>query len=406
MSPGATQADDLNPLLRARFGDTMRPAPDQLCSEVPMKSRYLVLVLLLAMPLSAQITTISFAAGSPEDQATQAIANEQDAQKRLTMWNDFVEKFGSNPQAVAYGNSQIAQQYSASGDVKQALAYSEKAVAAQPNNIDMIMAAVNAAQQAKDSSKVIEYACKGGALYNQVGKSPKPADMSDADFATQNDNLRSSLQQTYDFFEVAAFNAIAGENDAKLRMNYVDAFTPAFPKSKFTEQVAQYAIVSLQQLSDSSRLAAYGEKALAADPDNASTLVLLATAFSEDQKSPRLDKATQYARRAIELSKTGTPESEPKRKLTEGAAHSALGYALLREEKTTAAVPELKEASLLLKGDQAAYSTVLYRLGYAYAKLNRVGEARAVLSEAAAIQGPFQQPSKELLAKIAAVRRR
>ena len=47
---------------------------------------------------------------------------------------------------------------------------------------------------------------------------------------------------------------------------------------------------------------------------------------------------------------------------------------------------------------------MLYRLGFAYAKLNRLNEAREVLSEAVQVQGPFQQPSRDLLAKVNSAR--
>jgi hypothetical protein len=77
----------------------------------------------------------------------------------------------------------------------------------------------------------------------------------------------------------------------------------------------------------------------------------------------------------------------------------------MKQEKTAAAVPELKSAADLLKGqDDVAYATALYRLGYAYAKLNRVADARSVLGEAVKIPGPLQQPSRDLLAKIESVK--
>ena len=51
-----------------------------------------------------------------------------------------------------------------------------------------------------------------------------------------------------------------------------------------------------------------------------------------------------------------------------------------------------------------AYSVALYRIGFAYAKLNKVTEARDVLTEAVKISGPMQQPSRDLLAKVNAAR--
>jgi predicted Zn-dependent protease len=82
-----------------------------------------------------------------------------------------------------------------------------------------------------------------------------------------------------------------------------------------------------------------------------------------------------------------------------------LGYALLKEDKTAAAVPELKTASALLKGgDDQSYAIAMYRLGFAYAKLNKVTEAREVLSEIVKMPGPVQQPAQDLLAKVNAAR--
>jgi tetratricopeptide (TPR) repeat protein len=361
-------------------------------------------VLAFAAPLWAQITSITIAAGSPEDQASQAIVNEADAQKRLAMWNDFTQKFASNPTAVAYGNLQLAQQYQASGDLPQALAAAEKAYNAAPNNLDILMTLASVAQQAKEYGKVVQYGCKGGTLVNSVGKQAKPEGMSDAEFATQNERARAGLQQQYDFLEAVAYNAIAAQENAKLRMSYIEQFTPAFPNSRFAEQIAQYAIISLQQMNDPARLAAFGQKALAANPDSIPTLILLANAFAEEQSPANLGKASDYARRAITLAKADEAGADKARILSAGVAHSALGYVLLKQDKTPAAIAELKQASTMLKDDPAAYSTVLFRLGYAYAKVSRLTEARATLTEAVGVPGPFQQASRDLLAKVNAAR--
>jgi predicted Zn-dependent protease len=77
----------------------------------------------------------------------------------------------------------------------------------------------------------------------------------------------------------------------------------------------------------------------------------------------------------------------------------------MRQEKTAAAIPELKSATALLKGeDDQSYALAMYRLGFAYGKLNKVTEAREVLTEAVKISGPVQQPAQDLLAKVNAAR--
>jgi hypothetical protein len=70
----------------------------------------LVFVLGYLIPVaSAQVDHIVIAAGTDEDHALQAISNETDGQKKLTMYEEFVQKFSANSAAVAYGDWQIAQ---------------------------------------------------------------------------------------------------------------------------------------------------------------------------------------------------------------------------------------------------------------------------------------------------------
>src|SRR5262249_27019404 len=103
------------------------------------RTSILVLLLLSAIAAGSQVTGIIIAAGTPEDQATQAIGNETDPQKRVGMWQEFLSKYSSNPQAGAYGNWQLAQQYLDQGDTAHAREYGEKALAIQPSNLDILI---------------------------------------------------------------------------------------------------------------------------------------------------------------------------------------------------------------------------------------------------------------------------
>ena len=133
--------------------------------------------------------------------------------------------------------------------------------------------------------------------------------------------------------------------------------------------------------------------------------MLLAGTYVEDPKPGSVAKAVTYAQRAVAAAKADAPDADRTRKLSAGVAHSTLGYAYMKQEKTAAAITELKSAAALLKGlDDQQYAVALYRLGYAYAKLSRITEAREVLLEAAKIPGPVQPLSQDLLAKVNAAR--
>ena len=376
-----------------------------------MKRSHWPVVLMVVFPLLlsafayAQLDRIVIPAGTPEDQALTAISNEADTQKKLAMYQDFLQKFSSNPAAVAYGNWQISQSYQTAGDLQKALEYGDKALAGSPHNLDILVSQAGIAQQMKDSAKVFDYSIRGGELYNSIGKQARPEGMSDQEFAQRVAEDKSAAKNSYEFLEAAAFNAIVEEPDAKKRMADIERFTPTFPNSRFQEQVASYAMMSLSELKDTPRLIAYAEKTLAADPNNLPALLLLAGTYADDPKPGSVSKAIIYAQKAIEVAKADAPDADRSRKVSAGAAHSTLGYAYMKQDKTAAAIPELKSAAALLKGqDDQQYAIALYRLGFAYAKLSKISEAREVLQEAVKISGPVQQPAEDLLAKVNAAR--
>jgi tetratricopeptide (TPR) repeat protein len=367
------------------------------------RCRAMVLVVaLLAPPLWAQ-SKITIAAGTPEDQELQAISNQADAQKRMAMLEEFVRKFAANPAAVAYGNWQLAQQSVAAGDPRRALAYGDQALAAMPDVVEILVSQVEVAQQLKDSSKVVDYAVRGATVIHGIGKTPKPAGMTPEDFARQVASQKEALQPSFHYLEVAAYNAITSEPDARKRMPEIERYLGAFPGSQFADPLATLGVVTLQEMKDSAGLAAFGDKMLAENPNDLRLLTVLASAYASNPE--HMAKAGTYARRALELQKTQPAASPTDRKLA-GVAHSVLGRVLLQQRKYPAAATELKTATALLQDSPQDLAGACYYLGFAYAKMERAADAISVLTQAGNIQGPYQQPARELLAKIKAARSR
>jgi tetratricopeptide (TPR) repeat protein len=404
-------------LLPAAFGARIRlrlevEMPFSPRAEVPMKRYAGVLVavsfcfLFLAVQAGAQGNKIEIAAGTPEDHDLQLITNEQDAGKRLAMYQDFVQKYSANPAAVAYGNWQISQAYQAAGDLNKALDYGDKALGGSPRNLDILVSQASIAQQAKDNAKLMDYSAKGGEVCNSIGKHPKPDGVTDNDFKHQVEEEKAAVKSSCDFLESVGFSVIANENDAKLRMADIDRFSAVFPDSKYQDQISSYALYALGQLNDQTRLLAYAQKALAANPNSLPALLLLANFYGDDKQPGSAAKAVTYAQKAIEVAKPDAPDADKSRKLSAGVAHNIVGYTYaFKQDKTVAAIPELRAAAALLKGqDDQQYARALYGLGYAYGKLNKLTEARDVLTEAVKIPSPWQKIAEDLLEKVNAAR--
>jgi tetratricopeptide (TPR) repeat protein len=371
----------------------------------PARAAILALSLSLTTLVFGQIERITIPAGTPEDQDLNAISNEQDAKKKTSMYQDFLQKYASNPVAVAYANWQLSQSYQSTGDLQKAIDCGDKAAAASPHNLDILTSVVTIAQQAKDNTRVFKYSVQGGDAYASIDKQTKPADMSDEQFASNIASDKEANKNAYEFFQNAAFSVIASETDSKTRMDEIDKFTTTFPKSKMDDQVASYAMLSLSELKDNKRLTAYAEKALGSNPDNLPALLMLANTYVNSSEPGSLGKAATYAQRAIVAAKADSLDADPSRKISAGVAHSTLGQVYAKQEKAPSSITELKSAIALLRGqDEQQYAVAAYFLGFEYAKVNKLTEARAVLNEALAVPGPMQGPVKELLTKVNSAR--
>ena len=368
----------------------------------PARALILAMFLLVLPLVYGQVEKIVIPAGTPEDKDLNLITSEPDAQKKVVMYQDFLQTYASNPVAVAYANWQLSQYYQGNGDLQKAAEYGDKAVAGSPRNLDILTSQVTLAQLAKDNARAFKYSEQGGEAYNSIDKQPKPAELSDEQFAAMVASEKELNKSSYEFLQDAAFAAIAAEPDAKTRMDYIEKFSSTFPDPKMQEQVSSYAMLSLSELRDTRRLIAYAEKALSANPNNVPALLLLANAYLD---GPEPGKAVPYAQRAIAAAKADDPAADRSSKVSAGVAHKTLGVVYAKQEKTTASIAELKSATSLLKGrDDQQYAVAAYFLGWDYAKLSRLTEARVVLTDAAAISGPIQQSAKDLLVKVNSAR--
>jgi tetratricopeptide (TPR) repeat protein len=330
---------------------------------------------------------ISIPAGTPEDQALQAITNETDNTKKIALLEDFVGKFATNASAAAYGNWQLAQQYAAIGQQQKALAAGDKALAAMPDVLDILVSQADIAQQIKSNEKVVDYATRGAAVYHAIppdGETPE---------------AMASYKQQYEYLETIGYNAIASEQNATKRMAEIDRYLPSFSNGRFTQNLATLAIVSFQEMKDMAGLSAFADKVLKDNANDMRLLTVLSGAFVESNPV----KAGTFARKALELQ--AKEADNPEAKSLAGVAHSVLGQALVRESKFAPAVAELKTATTILKGSPQDEAAAYYFLGFAYAKLERGGDAVAALTQAAKEDTPYRGPAQELMGKIQAARR-
>ena len=86
--------------------------------------------------------------------------------------------------------------------------------------------------------------------------------------------------------------------------------------------------------------------------------------------------------------------------IEKGIAYSSLGEVYVVKGRNAPAVDAFKQANPLLKSNAFYYGRNLYRLGFTLAKMQRIPEARTVLTQAVSVNSPYRSRAQETLDKI------
>lgn len=364
-------------------------------------------ILLLAGTLAqAQIGKMPVVkAGSPEDRLLAQITAESDMAKRLPLLDQFVKEFGSS-EVVQIGYELYQSTYLRMKDYDHSIEYGEKVLAIDPENAVAMANLVRAAQEKGDTEKVVGYAERLGQLVTRVQTMAPPEALSADDWARRRDDWMASIRNDFEYAEYTLFTTAVAEKDPTRKIGYLDRFASAYPHSSFRQQLDPQYALAYQQKGDLAKMTEYADKVLQADPNNTAVLLLVGDTLSD--RGVDLPKATASAKKVLDLVQGELKKPEQmneeqwaeQKKVSEGLAHSILGEVYLRQNKTPAATAEFRAASPLLKSDSLSYARNLYRLGFLYARLNLLDQARTVLTEAASIPGPYQEPSRDVLEKV------
>jgi tetratricopeptide (TPR) repeat protein len=213
------------------------------------------------------------------------------------------------------------------------------------------------------------------------------------------------------YMEYAFFQLLQREPDAQKRIQWLDKFAEAYPESPNATQVQLNYFMAYQMGGNSEKAAEHGEKAIEADPNNLLALNLVADDYAT--RGANLEKAEEYAKRALELA-TGLAKPEGMtddqfglyRNQQLGMARLALGNVAFQQGSRTRrvqpAIEHFKAAADLLEAAPPLLGRTLYYLGYAYEVVYPPNHKAAMdaLGRAAEIASPWQGEARDLLAKV------
>jgi len=183
-------------------------------------------------------------------------------------------------------------------------------------------------------------------------------------------------------------------------------FVQKYPQSRYRVEVYSWLVKGYQGTGDVSKMEAAGEKELALEPNDATTLAILGwmmpRALNGSMPAPdrekRLEKAEQYSKKALELVPTlpkpaGLTDEQftAAKDQTSALAYSGLGTVAFRRGKFNDAIPNLEQA---VKLDPTPDPVNYYLLGISNEKASHFDDAIAAFTKCASFPGGLQPTCK------------
>jgi tetratricopeptide (TPR) repeat protein len=331
-----------------------------------MKACYLLLALFVFSASAQQRKHFVINAGTPEGELLQNIGQESDDAKKLALMQDFVSKYPKH-EGAGWVYDQMQQTFLKQKDYDKALDAGEKALAADPEDLDAAYNNLKAGEGKTDPDLVKKWSAATSAIARKAAAGPAASDeeKQSVDHAKQVD--------TYTEYSLYA-TALQITDPAKVA-DLVDSLMERNPKSQYLQMLSGKYLTALQQSGKTDKASAMAEKIVAVDPSNADALLIAAD--SNLQKN-RTDKAIAYANKVTEvLASKPAPEGisagdwEKTKQAMLGRARWIAGVGYGAENKFGPADKALRAALPAVSGNSQLTATALFYLGLSNYQLGK-----------------------------------
>jgi hypothetical protein len=370
--------------------------------------RWMVLLgilLSVSITASAQIgKSITVSAGTPEDKALTEIYAAPDGPEKVALLDKFMADFGKGDMELL-ADQLYVQTYLAQKNYAKVYEFAGKELAVDPTNLSAAVAMVHAAEEQGEVKKLYDAGDKVAEIIAQYKNAPPPEGTAPDQWTQQKTANLANVQGDVGYVQYALVNAAYKTTDPAARAALFERYVTAFPDSQYTPAVREQTAIAYQQAQQIPKMLDTAQRILVTDPNNISMLLLLSDYWTENGQ--QLDKAAADAQQALDLlAQAKKPDNlsdeqwQLQVSVEKGLAYSAIGEANVNKGRNQPAVDAFKQASPLLKSNTVLYARNLYRLGFTLAKMERIPEARTVLTEAVSINSPYKSKAQETLNKI------
>ena len=337
----------------------------------------------------------------PEGKLLQQIIGESDPAKQAVLLEQYAGQF---PKADGTGwvLEQLQKFYMKAGQPDKALAAGEKLLALDPGDTETALQNLKAAEAKKDPASILKWSASVSALARKAAAAPKPADEDEA--ATWKSDVEYA-KQVDGYSEYALYRAAVETRDPKTVIELLEALQQRSPNSEYSVRAADPLFIAYRQAGANDKALAVAERALAVQQTNEDMLLLAADSYLQNKKEP--EKVHAYTAKVVELmAQKPQPEGvadadwNTRKNLVNGVAHFLDGKLYYEESQFARADQELRAALPLVESNEAMKPEVLFLLGFANYKMEKIQEAVDYYRACAAIKSPFQATANKNLAGI------
>jgi tetratricopeptide (TPR) repeat protein len=373
--------------------------------------------LCLAGPLWAQQVCPGFSIviNTPEDELTLAYNGADNPQEQIAALDKFVQEHADSkflPCAYEY----YTMAYMKLSNYDKVIEYGEKGLAEHQDVMLMMNVTKAYIASGKVTDTAFETVLKAVEQIKAESEPSRPTAMSDEEWQKTVEETAAQAKDWRAYMEYAFFQFLQREPDGNKRAQWLDRFVQAYPESPNTAQINFNYFLAYKLANNPAKLDEYGEKAVAADPDNVGTLNLVADDYVTRQGN--LDKAETYAKKVLDLAPAMKKPEGMTDEQFKTVQDSQLGFAHLtlagiafqrgiKTKKVAPAIQEFKTAIDLLNANPELQGRALFYLGWAYeagTPANHRGAIEA-LTRAVSLATSWQAQAQDLLTKVKAVAR-
>jgi tetratricopeptide (TPR) repeat protein len=340
--------------------------------------------------------------GTPEGQLLQQAGQEEDAAKKLAFEEQFVTQYPQH-EAAGWVYEQLLNAYVKANDADKALAVADKLAGMPPECVENAQQTLKAAELKKDPDLVLKWSGKTAELAQKVVASPQPTD------ADEVENWKARVdyaRQVNTYTEYSLYAMALGTADPKKQSALIEALQQRNPKSEYLAKAIDTLFVAYQKSGANDKAVALAQQIAAAGTPSEDMLLVLT---DDAAKKKDGDKVHAYSAKLIEvMSSKPKPEGVAdadwtKRKNTfVGLAYSMSGQQYLSDGKLAQADTELRKSLPLVEANPTVKTEVLFYLGVANYKLEKVQDAYTFFKACAAASSPFQATATKNMTAIRA----